>query len=85
MATNGRIEAARRRVASLKPTLALASVGVFAIAAGVARATDAHAQQASRSNAQVESRDDGSSFWGDGGGGSLAPAQGAPQAQTGSS
>ena len=82
MATDGRIETARRRVLSLKRTLALASAGVFAIAVGVARATDSHASPGTSTH--VRAVDDG--YWdGDDGGGSLGPAQGPPQARTGAS
>jgi hypothetical protein len=84
MATNGRIEAARQRVASLKKTLAIASAGVFAVAVGVARAADAHGTRGSTGQVAAH-QDDGSTFFGGDDGGSLAPSQGPPQVRTGSS
>lgn len=82
MTSDGRIETARRRVLSLKKTLALASAGVFAVALGVARTSEAGAAHAARTH--VQPADDG--FWNDesdDGAGNLGPAQGTPQAQTG--
>ena len=79
MASNGRIESARRRVLSLKKTLALASAGVFAISVGVARATDSHATRGT--GTQVRSFDDGE--WDGDDDGSIGPVQGTPQVQTG--
>ena len=81
--TTGRIEAARERVLSLKKTLTLVSAGVFALAVGVARATESRAAGSTQA-ARTHPQSSDSGYW-DGGGASLGPAQSAPQAQTSAS